>query len=176
MAHTFSGYEQNVKKSLEKIVENRGLGNLIFDIKIPIETVITKDGDKEKVSEHRIFPCYVYIKMTMNDDTWHAVRNITGVTGFVGPESKPVPLTPEEMAPFGIREDGTILENDEMPKFVIDVEEGERVKIIDGDWKGKGEGIVRGLDDETGTALVGIEIIEGRETVVEVDYLDIQKM
>ena len=114
--------------------------------------------------------------MIMNEKSWFVVRNIRGVTGFVGPESKPVPLTPEEMAPFGIREDGTIQENDEMPKFVIDVEEGERVKIIDGDWKDKGEGIVRALDDETGTAYVGIEIIEGRETKVEVDYLDIQKM
>ena len=176
VAHTYSGYEKKVLSSIEKAVQNRHLEDSIMKALVPTEEVIEVKNGKQKSAHKKLFPGYVLLYMIMNEKSWFVVRNIRGVTGFVGPESKPVPLTPEEMAPFGIREDGTILENEEMPKFVIDVEVGERVKIIDGDWKGKGEGIVRGLDDETGTALVGIEIIEGRETVVEVDYLDIQKM
>ena len=97
VAHTYSGYENKVKASLEKIIENRGLGHLIFDIRIPVETVIEKNGDNEKEVEMKIFPCYVYIKMIMNEESWHAVRNITGVTGFVGPGSRPTPLSEEEV-------------------------------------------------------------------------------
>ena len=97
VAHTYSGYENKVKASLEKIIENRGLGHLIFDIRIPVETVIEKNGDSEKEVEMKIFPCYVYIKMVMNEESWHAVRNITGVTGFVGPGSRPTPLSEEEV-------------------------------------------------------------------------------
>ena len=88
VAHTYSGYENKVKASLEKIIENRGLGHLIFDISIPTEIVIEKNGDVEKEVENKIFSCYVYIKMIMNEESWHAVRNITGVTGFVGPSLK----------------------------------------------------------------------------------------
>jgi transcriptional antiterminator NusG len=91
VAHTYSGYENKVKDNLEKIVENRALGHLIFDIRIPVEKVIEKNGDVEKEVEYKIFPSYVYIKMCMTDESWHAVRNITGVTGFVGPGSRPRP-------------------------------------------------------------------------------------
>ena len=97
VAHTYSGYENKVKASLEKIIENRGLGHLFFDIRIPVETVIEKNGDTEKEVEMKIFPCYVYIKMTMTEESWHAVRNITGVTGFVGPGSRPTPLSDAEV-------------------------------------------------------------------------------
>jgi len=102
VAHTYSGYENKVKASLEKIVENRGLGHLIFDIRIPVTTVIEKNGDVEKEVEEKIFPCYVLIKMAMTDESWHAVRNITGVTGFVGPGSRPTPLTDAEVEAFNI--------------------------------------------------------------------------
>ena len=102
VAHTYSGYENKVKASLEKIVENRGLGHLIFDIRIPVETVIEKNGDTEKEVESKIFPCYVLIKMVMTEESWHAVRNITGVTGFVGPGSRPTPLTEEEVEALNI--------------------------------------------------------------------------
>ena len=100
VAHTYSGYENKVKASLEKIVENRALGHLIFDIRIPVEKVIEKNGNEEKEVEYKLFPSYVYIKMAMTDESWHAVRNITGVTGFVGPGSRPTPLTEEEVADF----------------------------------------------------------------------------
>ncbi len=102
VAHTYSGYENKVKASLEKIVENRNLGDLIFDIRIPVETVIEKDGDKEKEIESKVFPCYVLVKMVMNEESWHAVRNITGVTGFVGPGSRPTPLSDAEVEALNI--------------------------------------------------------------------------
>ena len=104
MAHTYSGYENKVKANLEKIIENRGLGHLIFDIRIPVETVIEKNGDTEKEVETKLFPCYVYVKMIMNEESWHAVRNITGVTGFVGPGSRPTPLSEEEVAALSIEQ------------------------------------------------------------------------
>ena len=164
VAHTFSGYEQNVKKSLEKIVENRGLGNLIFDIKIPIETVITKDGDKEKVSEHRIFPCYVYIKMTMNDDTWHAVRNITGVTGFVGPGSKPTPLSPAEVEKLHIEEPVTAV------RLAFDV--NDEVEVVSGLFEGF-TAIVQSISDDMKT--VSIRMKRGRrDMVAEIDAKDLK--
>ncbi len=102
VAHTYSGYENKVKANLEKIIENRGLGHMIFDIRIPTEIVVEKDGEKEKEVEVKTFPCYVYVKMIMNEESWHAVRNITGVTGFVGPGSRPTPLTEEEVAALSI--------------------------------------------------------------------------
>jgi transcriptional antiterminator NusG len=104
VAHTYSGYENKVKDNLEKIVENRALGHLIFDIRIPVEKVIEKNGDVEKEVEYKIFPSYVYIKMCMTDESWHAVRNITGVTGFVGPGSRPTPLSDEEVEALNIEE------------------------------------------------------------------------
>lgn len=108
VAHTYSGYENKVKANLEKIVENRGLQNLIMDIRIPVEIVVEKDGTdeqgnpKEKEVESKIFPSYVLVKMIMTDESWHVVRNIRGVTGFVGPGSKPVPLTDEEVERIGV--------------------------------------------------------------------------
>ncbi|MBE6534307.1 MAG: transcription termination/antitermination protein NusG, partial [Ruminococcaceae bacterium] len=106
VAHTYTGYENKVKDSIEKIVENRGLGHLIYDIKVPAvkenvldengKPVLDKNGD-EKIVETKLFPSYVFVKMTMNDESWHVVRNITGVTGFVGPGSEPTPLTDAEV-------------------------------------------------------------------------------
>ena len=108
VAHTYSGYENKVKANLEKIIENRGLGHLIFDIRIPVEIVIEKNGDTEKEVENKLFPCYVYVKMIMNEESWHAVRNITGVTGFVGPGSRPTPLSDEEVATLSIEQEQQI--------------------------------------------------------------------
>ena len=104
VAHTYSGYENKVKASLEKIVENRNLSHLIYDIRIPVEIVIEKNGDKEVEVENKIFPGYVLVKMTMTEESWHAVRNITGVTGFVGPGSRPTPLSDAEVEALNIEE------------------------------------------------------------------------
>ena len=98
VAHTYTGYENKVKVSIEKIVENRGLGHLIYEVQVPVLTdVVVNDKGEEKVVETKIFPSYVLVKMVMTDESWHVVRNITGVTGFVGPGSKPVPLTEAEV-------------------------------------------------------------------------------
>ena len=126
VAHTYSGYENKVKASLEKIIENRGLGHLFFDIRIPVETVIEKNGDVEKEVEMKIFPCYVYIKMTMTEESWHAVRNITGVTGFVGPGSRPTPLSDAEVDFL----------NFDTKRTELMVKEGDNVVVCDGLFEG----------------------------------------
>ena len=127
VAHTYSGYENKVKASLEKIIENRNLGHLIFDIRIPVETIVEKNGDEEKETELKVFPCYVYIKMVMNEESWHAVRNITGVTGFVGPGSRPTPLTDAEVEELNI---------DETKKVELSLSEGDTVTITSGRFEG----------------------------------------
>ena len=134
VAHTYTGYENKVKDSIEKMVENRGLGHLIYDIKVPSvqenvvdengKPVLDKNGD-QKIADIKLFPSYVFVKMTMNDESWHVVRNITGVTGFVGPGSEPTPLTEAEIAMFNVEEGVT--EGSEA-KFSI----GDKVEVISG--------------------------------------------
>lgn len=126
VAHTYSGYENKVKANLDKIVENRGLGHLIFESVIPTETVTETNGDETKTTESKIFPSYVLIKMIMTDESWHVVRNISGVTGFVGPGSKPVPLTDEEVAAINL----------ETHTERSSIEVGDTVDIIDGPFVG----------------------------------------
>ena len=128
--HTYSGYENKVKVSIEKVVENRGLGHLIFDLQIPVEKeIVTNDKGVEREVETKLFPAYVLIKMVMTDESWHVVRNITGVTGFVGPGSKPVPLTEEEVAFFRVEDAG---EAEESFKFKV----GMKVKAVSGTFAG----------------------------------------
>lgn len=125
VAHTYSGYENKVKTNLEKIIENRNLGHLIFDIRIPVETVMeTNSAGEEKETEAKLLPGYVFVKMIMNDESWHVVRNIRGVTGFVGPGSKPVPLTEDELA----------IMQGESAKATFKV--GETIKIVRGTFEG----------------------------------------
>lgn len=138
VAHTYSGYENKVKTSLEKIIENRGLGDQIFDIRIPTETVIEKNGEVEKEVEVKIFPSYVYIKMIMNEESWHAVRNITGVTGFVGPGSRPTPLSEDEVAALSI---------ESAPQIRVSYAVGDTVTIISGLFEGY-TGTVQSISDD----------------------------
>ena len=137
VAHTYSGYESKVKANLEKIVENRGLGDKIFDIRIPVETIVEKNGDVEKVVEVKLFPSYVYIKMVMTDESWHAVRNITGVTGFVGPGSRPTPLSDAEVEALNIEE----------VKVRLSVNVGDNVQIVAGLFEGY-SGVVQSISDD----------------------------
>ena len=137
VAHTYSGYESKVKANLEKIVENRGLGDKIFDIRIPVETIVEKNGDVEKVTEVKLFPSYVYIKMVMTDESWHAVRNITGVTGFVGPGSRPTPLSDAEVEALNIEE----------VKVRLAVNVGDNVQIVAGLFEGY-SGVVQSISDD----------------------------
>jgi transcriptional antiterminator NusG len=160
VAHTYSGYENKVKANLEKIVENRGLGNLIYDIRIPVETVIEKDGDKEKVTELKVFPSYVFIKMIMTDESWHAVRNITGVTGFVGPGSRPTPLSDKEVADMNI-------ESDEETKVQLSFNVGDEVSVINGLFEGY-DGVVQSITEDLKTVTVLVK--RGRRDMpVEID-------
>ena len=146
VAHTYSGYENKVMANLEKIVENRGLGNLIYDIKVPVETVVEKDGDKEKVQELKIFPSYVFVKMIMTDESWHAVRNITGVTGFVGPGSRPTPLSDKEVLDMN-------LESVEETKVQLSFKVGDEVSVINGLFEGY-DGVVQSITDDLKTVTV----------------------
>lgn len=164
MVHTYSGYENKVKTNLEKIVENRGLQDLIFDIKIPTETVIEGEGDDRKEVEVKLFPSYVMVKMIMNDKSWHAVRNITGVTGFVGPGSAPVPLSDAEVEALGVER------SDALPKLGYNV--GDNVRIINGAMKD-----FIGRVDEISPDCKKIKVLAslfGRETPVELDADDVE--
>lgn len=138
VAHTYSGYENKVKANLEKIVENRGLGHLIYDVRIPVETIVEKNGDTEKVTEVKVFPSYVYVKMTMTEESWHVVRNITGVTGFVGPGSRPTPLTEDEVEALNIEEKRT-----ERLSFSVN----DEVLVVSGLFEGY-SGTVQSISDD----------------------------
>ena len=158
VAHTYSGYENKVKANLEKIIENRGLGHMIFDIRIPTEVIIEKNGDTEKEVELKIFPCYVYIKMIMNEESWHAVRNITGVTGFVGPGSRPTPLSDEEVAALSI-------EQEQHVKLSFAV--GDSVTVISGLFEGY-SGTVQAISDDL--KIITVLVKRGRRDMsVELD-------
>ena len=163
VAHTYSGYENKVKANLEKIIENRGLQHLIQDVRVPVETVVeseTTDSEGNVVKkevENKIFPSYVLVKMIMSDETWHVVRNIRGVTGFVGPGSKPVPLTEEEVAAIGV----------EVHVIELDYSVGDSVELTGGPLKGF-IGSVTGISDDKKKATVLVSMF-GRETPVEID-------
>ena len=162
VAHTYSGYENKVKASLEKIIENRGLGHLFEDIKIPVEIVVEKNGDVEKEVETKIFPSYVLIKMTMTDESWHAVRNITGVTGFVGPGSRPTPLTEVEVDALNI----------ETKRVELSVKVGDDVVISGGLFEGY-TGVVQAVSDDLKKITVLVK--RGRRDMpVELDVNDVK--
>ena len=151
VVHTYSGYENKVKASLEKIIENRNIQDEIVDIRIPLE--IREEGEKKV--ESKLLPSYVLVKMLMNDANWHVVRNITGVTGFVGPGSKPVPLTDEEVARIGI----------EISVVTLDYEVGDSVRIIDGPLANY-TGVVQSISDDKKTVKV-LASMFGRNTPVD---------
>ena len=157
VAHTYSGYENKVKASLEKIVENRGLEDLIFDIRVPVETVIEKNGDKEKEVELKIFPSYVFIKMVMTDESWHAVKSITGFTGFVGPGSRPTPLTEAEVEQLNI----------ETTRVELVVKVGDAVTVMDGLFEGY-KGVIQSVSDDLKKVTVLIKR-GNRDMPVELD-------
>ena len=164
VAHTYSGYENKVKVDIEKTIENRKLQDQIFEVLVPLQEVVElKDGKKRSVSK-KIFPGYVLINMIMNDATWYVVRNTRGVTGFVGPGSKPVPLTEQEMKNLGIR----------VPEMEIDVELGDTVKVISGAWEGT-VGTVTDINAAKQSVTIEVDIF-GRATSVEISFMDVSKL
>lgn len=155
--HTYSGYENKVAATIQKTVENRKLQDLIYATHIPMETAVEiKDGERREV-ERMIFPSYVLVKMVMTDESWHVVRNTRGVTGFVGPASKPVPLTDEEVASLGV----------EKREVTVDYAVGDSVKIIDGALEDF-IGTVEEIDLDNNKIRVIVSMF-GRETPVELE-------
>ena len=157
VAHTYSGYENTVAVSIEQAVENRNMHDLIAEVSIPMETVteITENGPK--TVERKVFPGYVLVKMVMTDETWHLVRNIRGVTGFVGAANKAIPLTDEEIAALGV----------EKREVVVSYGVGDSVKITDGALASF-IGTVEELDADRGKVKVVVSMF-GRETPVELE-------
>ena len=164
VVHTYSGYENKVKADIEKTIENRHLEEEILEVRIPMQDVVElKNGAKKQVQK-KMFPGYVLINMVMNDDTWYVVRNTRGVTGFVGPGSKPVPLTEAEMRPLGIKEE----------KVVVDFKEGDTVTIIGGVWKDT-VGVIQSMNESKQIVTINVELF-GRETPVEISFAEVKKM
>ena len=164
VAHTYSGYENAVKTTIEKYVTNQHLEDMILDLKIPMETVteITDSGTKE--IERKVFPGYVLIKMVMTDETWHLVRNVRGVTGFVGSGNKPIPLTEAEIASLGV----------EKREVLVTYQVGDNVRITDGALES-----FLGIVEEIDTARQKVRVVVsmfGRETPVELDLDQIESI
>lgn len=164
VVHTYSGYENKVKANLEKTIDNRGLHELILDVQIPMEEVIETKNDKKKVVLRKKFPGYVLVKMFMTDDSWYVVRNTRGVTGFVGPGSKPIPLKEEEVESMGVVD--SIVN--------VDVEIGENVKIISGPL----ENFVAQIQEinQEKRKIKALVNMFGRETPVELEFNQFEKI
>ena len=156
--HTYSGYENAVKTSIEKFVTGRGMEDKILRMEIPLETVteVTESGATKEV-ERKVFPSYVLIKMVMTDDTWHLVRNVRGVTGFVGSANKPIPLTEEEVLAMGM----------EKHEIVVNYHVGDHVRIVDGPLS-TFTGVVEEIEPEKNRVSVMVSMF-GRETPVELE-------
>ena len=165
VAHTYSGYENKVMSDIKKTIENRGLQDQILEVAVPVQEAVetTKSGVRKTV-QRKLFPGYVLVHMFMNDVTWYIVRNPRGVTGFVGPESKPVPLTEKEMRNLGIKT-GEVVK--------IDVEVGDMIKVVTGAWEGN-SGEVKSINQSKQTVTIEVDIF-GRATSVEIGFADIQK-
>ena len=164
VVHTYSGYENKVKANIDNTIENRHLEDQILEVRVPMQNVMeVKNGTKKQVAK-KMFPGYVLIHMIMNDDTWYVVRNTRGVTGFVGPGSKPVPLSDAEMRPLGIKTENV----------VVDFAEGDTITVIGGVWKDT-VGVIQSMNPGKQSVTINVELF-GRETPVEISFTDVKKM
>ena len=164
VVHTYSGYENNVKANIEKTIENRHLEEEILEVRVPMQDVVELKNGAKKTVQKKMFPGYVLINMIMNDDTWYVVRNTRGVTGFVGPGSKPVPLSEAEMKPLGIKTENVS----------VDFTEGDTIAVVAGVWKDT-VGVVQRMDFGKQTATINVELF-GRETPVEISFAEVRRM
>lgn len=164
VVHTYSGYENKVKANIEKTIENRHLEDQILEVRVPLQDVVEMKNGTAKQVQKKMFPGYVLLNMIMNDDTWYVVRNTRGVTGFVGPGSKPVPLTDEEMLPLGIRKEN----------IQVDFQQGDTVVVTGGAWKDT-TGVVSAINMQKQVVTINVELF-GRETPVEIGFAEIKKM
>ncbi len=164
VVHTYSGYENKVKANIEKTIENRHLEEEILEVRVPMQEVMEMKNGARKNVQKKMFPGYVLFNMVMNDDTWYVVRNTRGVTGFVGPGSKPVPLSEAEMKPLGIK-----VEN-----VTVDFAEGDTIAVVAGVWKDT-VGVVQRMDYGKQTATINVELF-GRETPVEISFAEVRNL
>ena len=164
--HTYSSYEAMVKDSLEKLIENNNLQENIFEIKIPTEeTLEEKANGKKKIVERKKFPCYVFLKMIYSNDIWYLVTNTRGVTGFVGPQGRPLPLTDEEVARMGLEE----------VAVEIDFNVGDTVQIVSGPLESFTGVVTSILDGAAQKVMVNVEMF-GRKTDVELNFVQVKKV
>ena len=166
--HTYSGYEDNVAHNLAQRIESMGMEDKIFQVIVPKEKNIKIKSGKRKTVEERIFPGYVLVEMIVTDDSWYIVRNTPNVTGFIGSGTTPVPVSPDEIKHLqkrmGVKD----------PKYKIDLEKGEAIKVTDGPFKDF-DGKVDSVDEERGKIKVLVSMF-GRETPVELDSLQVKKI
>ena len=163
VVHTYSGYENKVKANIDKTIENRHLEDQILEVRVPMLEVVEMKNGTQKAAQKKMFPGYVMIHMIMNDDTWYVVRNTRGVTGFVGPGSKPVPLTEAEIDALGIMD----------ADIVVDFEIGEVVKVTKGAWKDT-VGVIQEVNAQKQSLVINVELF-GRETPVEISFSEVKK-
>ena len=164
VVHTYSGYENKVKANIEKTIENRHLEEQILEVRVPMQDVVELKNGKRQTVQKKMFPGYVLLNMVMNDDTWYVVRNTRGVTGFVGPGSKPVPLTQAEMFNLGVQS----------ANIEVEFKEGDTVNVIAGVWKDT-TGLVRAINHSKQCVTINVELF-GRETPVEISFAEIRKI
>jgi len=165
VAHTYSGYENKVKLDIEQSIKNRGMEELIFEVKIPTQMVTELKNGKERKYEKKLFPGYVLVNMIMTDDTWYVIRNTRGVTGFVGPDSKPVPISKEELE---------ALQGKAIKEVVIEVNEGDTVVITNGAFKDSIAKVLA-VNASKKNVTVGVDFMGG-ERKLEIGFSDIKKI
>ncbi len=165
VVHTYSGYENKVKDTLEKSVENNGMQDLIFDVRVPVEDVVEIRNGKRVKSQRKVYPGYVLVHMIETSESWYVVRNTRGVTGFVGPDSKPVALTQEEV---------DMMLNTEAKSVDFSFAIGERVRILSGPLENF-VGVVEDVDTIRSTVTVKVEMFFGREQSVKLDLDKVEK-
>ena len=162
--HTYSGYENKVKMNLEKAIANRGFESVILEVKVPMEeTIEVKNGKKKHVMK-KMYPGYVMVKMILDDETWYVVRNTRGVTGFVGPGSKPIPLTDKEVRAMGVED----------VQIKLDVEVGENVMVTSGPLESF-VGVIKEVHPEKQKVKVVVSMF-GRDTLVDLDFVQIKRI
>ena len=164
VVHTYSGYENKVKANIDKTIENRHLENQILEVRVPLEDVEENKDGKRRMVQKKMFPGYVLIHRVMNDDTWYVVRHTRGVTGFVGPGSKPVALSEAEMERLGIQ--NVVVQ--------IDFEVGDSVVITSGAWKDT-ESVIQSINEAKRTVTINVEMM-GRETPLEIGFAEVKKL
>ena len=165
VVHTYSGYENKVKANIEKTIENnKHLAEQILEVRVPMQDVVEIKNGAKKTVPKKMFPGYVLLNMEMNDDTWYVVRNTRGVTGFVGPGSKPVPLTEDEIRSLGIK----------LVNIEIDFGVGDTVYVVSGVWKDT-VGQVQSINEGKQSLIINVDLF-GRSTPVEINFSEVKKM